>query len=238
MHMDSDFALFDALDLSPIKNKLMHKASGPGWTQARTNAVEAEYRRFLFLMKKYPNEIAAPSFDVDTFWHHHILDTQKYARDCHALFGFFLHHYPYLGLGDADDAQAHASAGARMHAIYQAEFGQAPATTHAFCASPGRPSTQASAFCASPGRPSTLADAFCASPGRPEAQTPAFCASPGRPEAQAAAFCASPGRPEAQAAAFCASPGRPEAQAAAFCASPGRPVTQQGALATTEVAVQ
>lgn len=235
MHTDSDFALFDALDLSPIKNKLMHQASGEGWTEVRTNAVETEYRRFLFLMKKYPNEIAAPSVDVDTFWHYHILDTQKYARDCHALFGFFLHHYPYLGMGDADDAQAQAQAGTRMHTLYQAEFGQAPAMTHAFCASPGRPDTTA-AFCASPGRHDTLADAFCASPGRAQAQSSAFCASPGRPETQASAFCASPGRPEAQASAFCASPGRPQAQDSAFCASPGRPLKQDGALAISEVA--
>lgn len=222
MHTHPEFAMFEALDLSPIKTKLMHKQSGEGWTEARANAVEAEYRRFLFIMKKYPDDIAAPNVDVDTFWHYHILDTQKYARDCHALFGFFLHHYPYLGMGDAADQQALEQAGSRMHALYQAEFGGAQASDAAFCAAPGRPDALASAFCAAPGEPVTAA-AFCAAPGRPASDAAAFCAAPGRPATQAA-FCAAPGR-AATDAAFCAAPGRAAAEAA-FCAAPGRTTTE------------
>jgi hypothetical protein len=89
-----DMHAIAALDLEPIKVKLMHEESGEGWTLERANAVEFEYRRFLYLMKKFPNEQTAPLVDVDTFWHYHILDTMKYAADCEAVFGYFLHHFP------------------------------------------------------------------------------------------------------------------------------------------------
>lgn len=114
-----------ALDLEPIKVKLMHQESGEGWTLEYANAVEHEYRRFLFLMKTFPHEQAAPLVDVDTFWHYHILDTLKYAADCDAVFGHFLHHFPYIGLRGADDLVAHERLGVRMQELYESTFGEA-----------------------------------------------------------------------------------------------------------------
>jgi hypothetical protein len=114
------------LDLEPIKRKLMRRSPGPGWSRKRADGAEIEYRRFLLLMKMFPNELAAPSAEVDRFWHYHILDTQKYARDCHAVFGYFLHHYPYLGLGDEQDEMRRQRAGARMRELYLQTFGSAP----------------------------------------------------------------------------------------------------------------
>ncbi|MTV38113.1 glycine-rich domain-containing protein-like [Duganella radicis] len=114
----------NALDLEPIKVKLMHEESGEGWTLERANAVEFEYRRFLFLMKKFPNEQTAPLVDVDTFWHYHILDTMKYAADCAAVFGHFLHHFPYIGLRGEDDEAAHIRVGMRMKELYEDTFGE------------------------------------------------------------------------------------------------------------------
>nr|WP_315258796.1 glycine-rich domain-containing protein-like [uncultured Duganella sp.] len=130
-----DLQAIAALDLEPIKVKLMHQESGEGWTLARANAVEFEYRRFLYLMKKYPNEQTAPLVDVDTFWHYHILDTMKYAVDCDAVFGHFLHHFPYIGLRGEDDEAAHRRVGLRMQELYEDTFGEdyvraaAPAAT-------------------------------------------------------------------------------------------------------------
>jgi hypothetical protein len=198
MSTHTECAAFEALDLNPIKMKLMHAASGEGWSETRTNAVETEYRRFLFLMKKYPDAGASPSVDVDTFWHYHILDTMKYARDCEAVFGFFLHHYPYVGIAAGTESE-HVQAGERMRQLYEAEFGVVVRGDAAFCASPGKPAG-ASAFCASPGKPATAARAitFCASPGKPAAKVEesAFCASPGLPAIMTSkiAFCASPGK--------------------------------------------
>lgn len=119
-----DFRAIEELDLEPIKVKLMHEASGEGWRRERADAVERQYRRFLVLMKKYPGEAAAPLRDVDTFWHYHILDTVKYAADCEAVFGYFLHHFPYIGLRGEQDLAAHRRLGERMRELYEETFGE------------------------------------------------------------------------------------------------------------------
>jgi hypothetical protein len=124
MSLSTEFEKIAALDLDPIKVKLMHVESGEGWSLEKANAVEQEYRRFLYLMKTYPTEQAAPLMDVDTFWHYHILDTQKYAVDCQSVFGFFLHHFPYIGLRGEDDLIAHERLGKRMAEIYEETFGE------------------------------------------------------------------------------------------------------------------
>ncbi|HEU4372849.1 MAG TPA: hypothetical protein VFS02_05130 [Telluria sp.] len=112
------------LDLGPIKAKLMEK-DGAGWTRQRADAVEAEYRRFLCVAKMYPNEEMAPLNDVDIFWHHHILDTMRYAADCQLIFGYFLHHSPQSGPRSEADEARHEVMGARMQQLYHAIFGEA-----------------------------------------------------------------------------------------------------------------
>jgi hypothetical protein len=121
----SGFEEIAALDLEPIKTKLMHGKSGEGWAPERVAAAEREYRRFLFLMKKHPDELVAPTTEVDDFWHQHILDTAKYADDCQKVFGYFLHHYPYLGLLGEADAARRLAAGSRMRVLYEQSFGLA-----------------------------------------------------------------------------------------------------------------
>jgi hypothetical protein len=120
----SHFAPIAALDLDPIKVKLMHEESGEGWSRAYADSMEFEYRRFLYLVKKFPNEQAAPLFDVDVFWHYHILDTMKYAADCEAVFGYFLHHFPYLGLRGEEDLETHHRVGERMRELYEQTYGE------------------------------------------------------------------------------------------------------------------
>jgi hypothetical protein len=125
MNTNTQFDMIAELDLDPIKVKLMHKESGEGWSLEQVNAVEFEYRRFLCLMKLFPHEQTAPLFDVDIFWHYHILDTMKYAADCEQIFGYFLHHFPYAGLRGEDDEAAHHRVGSRMQELYEATFGEA-----------------------------------------------------------------------------------------------------------------
>jgi hypothetical protein len=132
------------LDLEPIKVKLMHEESGEGWTLQKANAVEFEYRRFLYLMKTFPHEQTAPLFDVDIFWHYHILDTMKYAADCDVVFGHFLHHFPYIGLRGEDDEAAHHRVGERMKELYEATFGEGYLRAEA--AYSGVPTKQADAY--------------------------------------------------------------------------------------------
>jgi hypothetical protein len=204
MNANDLFKAVMQLDLEPIKMKLMHAASGEGWSLEKANAVEKEYRRFLCLMKIYPDEDTAPLVDVDTFWHYHILDTMKYAADCEQVFGYFLHHYPYVGMRGEDDEQFRLDSGDRMRELYEATFGEA------------YPGAEASAQQAMDG----MDTAFCAGPHTREV---AFCAGPHK---QATAFCAGPHVKNGGAqrtgdikadTAFCAGPHK---QATAFCAGP------------------
>lgn len=92
------------LDFTMVKRKLMDADAGEGWSQAYCDRVCEEYKRFLALKREAPEFTQiVPSSSIDTFWHYHILDTRKYAADCHAVFGFFLHHYPYYGMRGGDD---------------------------------------------------------------------------------------------------------------------------------------
>lgn len=124
MNPNAELNVIAALDLNLIKVKLMHKESGEGWSPEQVTEVEFEYRRFLCLLKRFPEEQIAPRFDVDIFWHYHILDTMKYAADCEQLFGYFLHHYPYSGLGGEDDAADHSRTASRTQELYEATFGE------------------------------------------------------------------------------------------------------------------
>lgn len=124
MDTNDSFKAIADLNLDAIKVKLMHRESGEGWSLEKANAVEFEYRRFLILMKQFPEEETAPLMDVDTFWHYHILDTLKYAADCEQVFGYFLHHFPYIGLRGEDDEAAHQRVGERMKQLYEQTFGE------------------------------------------------------------------------------------------------------------------
>jgi len=79
----------EALDLTLIKLKLQDTEEGPGWSAEKCGAVEVDYKRFLALKRAYPEAEIVPNREVDLFWHQHILDTEKYAEDCEALFGTF-----------------------------------------------------------------------------------------------------------------------------------------------------
>ena len=140
----------DGLDLGPIKFKLMDPQEGEGWSREFVEHMEAQYRRYLTLVAKYPREAIAPDKDVDRFWHAHILDTRKYMDDCERVFGGYLHHFPYFGMRGAEDAAALARAGERTRELYAAEFGAPPKRA----GSAFRP-VAAEAFC------SVAADAFC-----------------------------------------------------------------------------
>lgn len=89
-----------ALDLNPLKYKLMKDKD---WTLDRVNQVEPQYKAFLFLIGSRVKAEFVPTFDIDEMWHMHILDTRKYMTDCARYFGAYVHHYPYLGMKDADD---------------------------------------------------------------------------------------------------------------------------------------
>lgn len=165
------------LDLNMIKLKLMDPDEGRGWDAELCELLLLEYRRFLALARRYPDRTVVPSRLLDQVWHAHILDTQNYALDCNRIFGYFLHHYPYLGMGQSasNDRQALLHAAEETLQLYRCHFGEpppevwstatkcgAPAYAFAKCGAPGM------AKCGAPGA-LVLASAADAAPGAPGA---------------------------------------------------------------------
>ncbi len=227
-----------ALNLDQIKIKLMHVESGEGWSQEKTEAVEVEYRRFLYLMKVCPTEQIAPLVEVDIFWHYHILDTMKYAVDCEQAFGYFLHHYPYLGMDGGEAQEAERSGGVdKMRELYESTF-EVPYASNAaaFCTRTTAPA--AAAFCTRTTSPVEsafctrtnieAATAFCTRTTAPVAS--AFCTRTTNVEA-ASAFCTRTTEPVKSA--FCTRTTNVEA-ASAFCTRTTEPVKSAFCTRTTE----
>ncbi len=112
------------LDLEMVRLKLRDEDEGLGWSELQCRLVEVDYKRFLLLKYLYPEKEIVPNKVVDLFWHQHILDTEKYARDCENIFGYFVHHYPYFGMNGASDFQNLQAAFQETCALYQEHFGE------------------------------------------------------------------------------------------------------------------
>jgi hypothetical protein len=164
----------DELEFDRMKAKLLHRHDG-GWTPETVTRAELGYRQFLKLSAKYPTVAIVPGEEVDQFWHAHILDTQRYAPDCERIFGYVLHHNPYVGIdGAEDEARLFELAGATSELMAR-EFGTALGVEAkaAYCAiTPGAEAKPA--YCAiTPGLEAN--PAYCAITPGVEAK-PAYCA--------------------------------------------------------------
>jgi hypothetical protein len=192
-------AAIRALDLDPIKFKLMDPEEGQGWSREYVERMELAYKRFLTLLVTHPEETLAPGKDVDKFWHGHILDTLKYAEDCDKIFGCFLHHFPYFGMRGAEDAANLARAAETTQRLYRQEFGSKPEGAAAYC---GAIKAESPAYC---GAVKAENPAYC---GAIKADEPAYC---GAVRAEEAAYC---GAIKADEAAYC---GAIKAESPAYC---------------------
>jgi hypothetical protein len=121
--------LGDHLSLAGVRAKLADPEEGKGYNVEQLDLLEQEYRRFLAMHLAYPESEILPCTIVDEIWHQHILDTIAYRRDCDAIFGEFLDHFPYFGMRGEDDAQALVDAYADTLEIYEKEFGTPPPGT-------------------------------------------------------------------------------------------------------------
>ena len=118
-------AAIRALDLESVKLRVMDAELGEGWTREYADSIEAAYKNYLTMLVKYPDdaEDIMLSEDVDEFWHTHILQTTKYARDCQDVFGNFLHHEPHVGEVTAEDHRKRAALAEKTRRLYEREFG-------------------------------------------------------------------------------------------------------------------
>lgn len=115
------------INFGSLKKKLCSppgEEGGLGWGTAKADAVETQYRNWLFLRRKYEGESLPPSPDIDQFWHSHILDTRAYHRDCARIFGTYHHHYPYFGARGEQDRAELFRAWRRALELYEGEFGE------------------------------------------------------------------------------------------------------------------
>lgn len=169
----------DALDFSRMKAKLLHQTHAQ-WSAESLEHAERGYRQFLKLAAKYPHTPAVPSEQVDAFWHAHILDTRRYASDCERIFGYVLHHDPYVGIDGPEDEARLLEMADVSNALSMREFGNS-LTSAAYCA---REAADEAAYCARMSRKTE--SAYCAR--MTEAADPAYCAR--MAEAAEPAYCA------------------------------------------------
>ena len=121
--LDAAVRMVDTLDFSLLTRKLVEEK---GWTLETCHEIEALYRKFLALNVRYPDRKICPTGPVDDFWHAHILDTEAYARACDALFGRFLHHFPYFGMRGPEDRADLEHAFAESVDLFIRHFGVDP----------------------------------------------------------------------------------------------------------------
>ncbi|WP_347245069.1 glycine-rich domain-containing protein-like [Thermogutta sp.] len=113
------------IDLRPILWKIQCELSTINGGPIDLEAAALAYRRFLTLHQRYPDRTLVPSALIDLVWHYHILDTRKYAEDCQRIFGYFLHHDPYFGIGDEESRRRNQEAWQETQALWEKEFGEA-----------------------------------------------------------------------------------------------------------------
>ena len=108
-----------SLDLEPIKFKMMSEEDGAGMTLEAVNKLERQYKFFLLAIGKNPGMSIVPTKSIDEMWHYHILDTELYMAQCKEVFGRFVHHFPYFGIRNNQDAENLKSAFEKSLPIYE-----------------------------------------------------------------------------------------------------------------------
>lgn len=115
-----------SMDFTRLRQKLMDPAEGEGLSISDLDLAEREYRRFLALHSAFPTAPLVPNRLIDVFWHAHILDTQRYSDDCKNLFGYVLHHDPYMGIDGTESQKELSRMFAATKSLYEERFGAYP----------------------------------------------------------------------------------------------------------------
>ncbi len=126
-------AAIHALDLEPIRLRVMDPELGEGWTREYAESVERAYRNYLTVLVKHPGDVEdiVVSKEVDEFWHTHILHTVKYTEDCERVFGTYLHHNPNVGGRGPAEIARKAALVEKTRRLYQEEAAMCSAAVQA-----------------------------------------------------------------------------------------------------------
>lgn len=118
------FQYLETLDLSYIKNYMCSEQyTLPQWTHDDAQIAIQLYKRFLWLVLKYgKQQQIVPTKEIDEVWHNHILHTKKYATDCQAIAGQYIHHDP--SDTSTEDMKKLADNFSITRELYLKEFGE------------------------------------------------------------------------------------------------------------------
>jgi hypothetical protein len=96
------------------------------WPEAQARRAVRLYKNFLALhvLSPRPDLPVNPTPEVDEIWHHHILDTRRYAEDCEAIFSAYFHHDPYPGRFEVHSREEVHRRGLAGRLLALIEFGQ------------------------------------------------------------------------------------------------------------------
>jgi hypothetical protein len=138
-------AAIQALDLEPVKLRVMDAELGEGWTREYADSIALAYKNYLTMLVKHQDhaEEILLNRDVDEFWHTHILQTIKYTEDCEQVFGNFLHHSPHIGERSPADLEKRVALAEKTRKLYQREFGSARHAEAAWAGGPIQAGTAA-----------------------------------------------------------------------------------------------
>lgn len=126
--LDRAIEYIEQMDLSEIINKITQDDPNVArrWSVEEANEAVYYYKNFLILNKKYISEyrVIPPSIEIDEIWHHHILDTRRYHKDCISIFGYYFHHYPYFGMRGINDENNLKDTFQITQYLHHEEFGE------------------------------------------------------------------------------------------------------------------
>ncbi|MGS0536415.1 glycine-rich domain-containing protein [Pseudoalteromonas sp. SaAl2] len=94
------------------------------WSLERAEKAILDYQRYMAVTKALGGIQLVPNADIDEIWHMHILDTRAYMQDCNALFGEFLHHYPYFGMLSEENQQQWVDVQAQSEELWHNLFNE------------------------------------------------------------------------------------------------------------------
>ncbi len=121
LDIETSIDYIKSINFNAIIDKLVNQM---GWLHSHALETCDLYRKFLILQRKYGHLYnLPPSEDMDEFWHMHILDTKAYRKDCEAIFGHYLDHYPYLGIDENTNLNDLGNAFHKTQELFALEFG-------------------------------------------------------------------------------------------------------------------
>jgi hypothetical protein len=96
----------DGLEFAQLITRFLTQSpdhGGLGWDAKEAKVAALRYKKWLYLKRKFYDELVPPPWDVHFFWQGHLKDSLAYLRDTSAIFGQYLHHFPFFGLQNAAD---------------------------------------------------------------------------------------------------------------------------------------